>query len=118
MVRLPFQTRSKFPDCLIEEAVSNFHRYFFIHAGADWRCTGTWSGCRSRDALIRLTADLQGRREEGFDRERTGITWAQFNHVYEFLRLLLPWYLVRAWQAVLWGGRGSERYLGSRARLS
>jgi oligoendopeptidase F len=76
---------------VIEEAMSNFHRYFFImptlarfeleiHDRA-WRGEGL-----TADGMIELMADLFG---EGYgdgvadDRERTGITWAQFpTHLY------------------------------------
>ncbi len=76
---------------LIEEAMSNFHRYFFImptlarfeleiHDRA-WRGEGL-----TADGMIELMADLFA---EGYgdgvadDRERTGITWAQFpTHLY------------------------------------
>jgi oligoendopeptidase F len=76
---------------VIEEAMSNFHRYFFImptlarfeleiHERA-WRGEGL-----TADGMIDLMADLFA---EGYgegvtdDRERTGITWAQFpTHLY------------------------------------
>jgi oligoendopeptidase F len=76
---------------VIEEAMSNFHRYFFImptlarfeleiHDRA-------WRGeALTADGMIALMADLFA---EGYgdvvtdDRERTGITWAQFpTHLY------------------------------------
>ena len=79
-----------FQIALIEEAMSNFHRYFFImptlarfelalHEQVE-RGEGL-----TADALIDLMADLY---EEGYggemeiDRERIGITWAQFQHLY------------------------------------
>ena len=76
---------------LIEEAMANFHRYFFImptlarfeleiHERAER------GESLSADGLIELMADLFG---EGYgddlemDRQRTGITWAQFStHLY------------------------------------
>jgi oligoendopeptidase F len=76
---------------VIEEAMSNFHRYFFImptlarfeleiHERA-WRGEGL-----TADTMIALMADLFA---EGYgdevtdDRDRTGITWAQFpTHLY------------------------------------
>jgi oligoendopeptidase F len=76
---------------VIEEAMSNFHRYFFImptlarfeleiHDRA-WRGEGL-----TADGMIGLMADLFA---EGYgpvvtdDRQRTGITWAQFpTHLY------------------------------------
>ncbi len=75
---------------IIEEAMDNFHRYFFImptlarfelevHERIE-RGAGV-----SADDLIALMADLFA---EGYggemhvDRERVGITWAQFGHLY------------------------------------
>jgi len=75
---------------LIEEAMSNFHRYFFImptlarfelevHERAE-RGEGL-----TADDMIELMADLSS---EGFgsgvyvDRDRVGITWATFGHLY------------------------------------
>ena len=75
---------------VIEEAMSNFHRYFFIMPTlarfelavhqAEERGEGM-----SADDMINLMADLFA---EGYggrvhvDRERTGITWATFAHLY------------------------------------
>jgi oligoendopeptidase F len=76
---------------LIEEAMSNFHRYFFImptlarfelelHERIEQGKT------LSADSMIALMADLfaDGYGDEvDVDRERTGITWAQFSsHLY------------------------------------
>ncbi|HNB52845.1 MAG TPA: oligoendopeptidase F [Anaerolineales bacterium] len=75
---------------LIEEAMSNYHRYFFImptlarfelevHERAEQ------GKPISADSLIKLCADLFA---EGYgdeveqDYERIGITWAQFGHLY------------------------------------
>ena len=75
---------------IIEEAMSNFHRYFFImpnlarfelemHERAE-----RGQALTARD-MTNLTADLFS---EGFgpdvtvDRDRVGITWAQFQHLY------------------------------------
>jgi oligoendopeptidase F len=75
---------------VIEEAMSNFHRYFFImptlarfeleiHTRVEQGRSPT------ADDLIALCADLFS---EGYggemqvDREREGITWAQFGHLY------------------------------------
>lgn len=79
-----------FQIAVIEEAMSNFHRYFFIMPTlarfelavhqAEERGEGM-----SADDMIGLMADLFG---EGYggrvhvDRERTGITWATFTHLY------------------------------------
>jgi oligoendopeptidase F len=84
------QTAPEFQISLIEEAMSNYHRYFFImptlarfelelHTRAE-------KGLPiSADILIGLTADLfkEGYGDEvEFDRDRIGITWAQFGHMY------------------------------------
>ena len=75
---------------LVEEAMSNFHRYFFImptlarfelemHQRVE---QGAPVNARS---MIDLTADLfkEGYGDEvAFDRDRIGITWAQFGHMY------------------------------------
>jgi oligoendopeptidase F len=75
---------------LIEETMSNFHRYFFImptlarfelemHQRVE---QGAPVNARS---MIDLTADLfkEGYGDEVvFDRDRIGITWAQFAHMY------------------------------------
>jgi oligoendopeptidase F len=75
---------------LIEEAMSNFHRYFFImptlarfelemHRRVE---QGAPVNART---MIDLTADLfvEGYGDAvAFDRDRIGITWAQFGHMY------------------------------------
>ena len=81
----------QFEIALIEEAMSNFHRYFFlmptlarfeleIHEREE-RGEGL-----TADGMIELMADLfaEGFGEElSLDRERIGITWAQFHtHLY------------------------------------
>jgi oligoendopeptidase F len=81
----------EFQIAVIEEAMANFHRYFFImptlarfelaiHERAEQ------GQALTADSLINLMADLFS---EGFgeevtvDRERVGITWAQFHtHLY------------------------------------
>jgi oligoendopeptidase F len=82
---------SEFQIALIEEALENFHRYFFImptlarferevHARVE-----AGQGITAVD-LNTLVADLFS---EGYgseleiDREREGSTWAQFNHLYD-----------------------------------
>ncbi len=79
-----------FQIALIEEAMSNFHRYFFLmptlarfeletHERAE-RGAGL-----TADSMIALMADLTA---EGYgdamqlDRERDGILWAKFGHLY------------------------------------
>ncbi len=81
----------EFRIALIEEAMSNFHRYFFIMPTlARFELEIHERAERGRpfsaDDLIALMADLFA---EGYgselqmDRERTGITWAQFaTHLY------------------------------------
>lgn len=87
---LATQPDPDFQIAVIEEAMFYFHRYFFImptlarfelemHERVE-RGEGL-----SADSLIALMADLFA---EGYggevhvDRERTGITWATFNHLY------------------------------------
>jgi oligoendopeptidase F len=75
---------------LIEEAMSNYHRYFFIMptlARFELEIHGRVERGEpvSADTLVGVTADLfrEGYGEEVvFDRERIGITWAQFQHMY------------------------------------
>ncbi|MBK9055944.1 MAG: oligoendopeptidase F [Chloroflexi bacterium] len=75
---------------LIEEAMSNFHRYFFIMPNLarfelEMHERAERGQALTADDMINLTADLFS---EGFgpdvtvDRERVGITWAQFQHLY------------------------------------
>jgi oligoendopeptidase F len=79
-----------FQIALIEEAMSNFHRYFFIMptlARFEYEAhTRAERGQPlSADVLIGLTAELykEGYGDEvEFDRDRIGITWAQFGHMY------------------------------------
>jgi oligoendopeptidase F len=79
-----------FQIALIEEAMSNFHRYFFImptlarfelevHQRVE-KGQGV-----TADELIDLCADLFAEgygTEMNFDRQRIGITWATFGHLY------------------------------------
>ena len=93
MVRAYLLDNSDDPDfqiSVIEEAMSNFHRYFFImptlarfeleiHQREE-RGDGI-----SADDMITLMADLfaEGYGDEmKFDRQRVGITWATFGHLY------------------------------------
>ncbi len=84
------QPDTDFQIALIEEAMSNFHRYFFIMptlARFELEThTRTEQGKPlSADILNGLMADLF---KEGYgdevheDRDRTGVTWAQFSHLY------------------------------------
>jgi oligoendopeptidase F len=84
------QSDKDFQIALVEEAMSNYHRYFFImptlarfelevHGRAERGAP------LSADILNGITADLfkEGYGDEVvFDRERIGITWAQFQHMY------------------------------------
>ncbi len=80
-----------FEVAIIEEALANFHRYFFIMptlAAFELECYRRIEagGTLSAPDLIALTADLlkQGYGEGvTMDRERSGILWAQFStHLY------------------------------------
>ncbi|HEX3051731.1 MAG TPA: oligoendopeptidase F [Aggregatilineaceae bacterium] len=87
---LQTNTDPAFQIALIEEAMYNFHRYFFqmptlarfeleIHERTE-RGEGLTS-----DAMINLMADLfaEGFGSEGYiDRNRLGMTWATFGHLY------------------------------------
>ncbi len=82
---------SEFQIAVIEEAMSNFHRYFFImptlaRFELEIHERVERGQALNADSLIDLLADLFS---EGFgdevevDRERVGITWAQFHtHLY------------------------------------
>jgi oligoendopeptidase F len=84
------QTSRDFQVALLEEAMSNYHRYFFImptlarfelevHARAEKGAP------LNADILTGILADFfkEGYGEEvEFDRQRIGITWAQFLHMY------------------------------------
>ena len=76
---------------LIQEAIDNFHRYFFIMptlARFELEVHSRMEQGKplNADALCAIMSDLYA---EGYgagfddDRERTGITWAQFPHLYE-----------------------------------
>jgi len=79
-----------FQVALIEEAMSNFHRYFFImptlaRFELEAHTRAEQGKPLSAEVLIGLTADLfkEGYGEEAdFDRDRIGVTWAQFAHMY------------------------------------
>ncbi len=79
-----------FQVALIEEAMSNFHRYFFIMPTLatfelEAHTRAEQGKPLSADTLIGLTADLfkEGYGDEvDFDRSRIGVTWAQFAHMY------------------------------------
>ncbi|MFH2103475.1 MAG: oligoendopeptidase F [Chloroflexota bacterium] len=87
-----FRTQSgpDFQIALIEEAMSNYHRYFFImptlaRFELEAHSRAEKGAPLSADVLTSLTADLLGEGygdEVDMDRERIGITWAQFLHMY------------------------------------
>jgi oligoendopeptidase F len=84
------QTSPEFQVSLIEEAMSNYHRYFFImptlaRFELELHTRAEKGQPINADILIGLTADLfkEGYGDEvEFDRDRIGITWAQFGHIY------------------------------------
>lgn len=90
--RYLFETQKsiEFQVSLIEEAMSNFHRYFFImptlaRFELELHTRAEKGQPINADILIGLTADLfkEGYGDEvEFDRDRIGITWAQFGHMY------------------------------------
>lgn len=83
-------TDPKFQISVIEEAMTNFLRYFFIMPTlARFELeVHTWAEQGkglTADAMINLMADLfiEGYGDEiEYDRESVGITWAQFGHMY------------------------------------
>ncbi|MBI5667690.1 MAG: oligoendopeptidase F [Chloroflexi bacterium] len=79
-----------FQIALIEEAMSNFHRYFFImptlaRFELEMHQRAERGEPLTAEAMTTLMADLFS---EGYgsemhvDRDRVGITWAQFGHLY------------------------------------
>jgi len=84
------QPEREFQIALIEEAMSNFHRYFFImptlaRFELETHTRAEQGKPLSADILNDLMADLfkEGYGDEVADnRDRTGVTWAQFGHLY------------------------------------
>ncbi|MEA3350757.1 MAG: oligoendopeptidase F [Chloroflexota bacterium] len=84
------QDDAQFQLALLEEAMSNFHRYFFIMPTlARWELEmhqRVEQGAPvNAQIMINLAADLfaEGYGDEvEFDHDRVGITWAQFGHTY------------------------------------
>ncbi|MFH1635496.1 MAG: oligoendopeptidase F [Chloroflexota bacterium] len=84
------QSDAQFQLALIEEAMSNFHRYFFIMPTlARWELEmhqRVEKGAPvNAQSMIDLAADLFAEGYGGeveFDHDRIGITWAQFSHMY------------------------------------
>ncbi len=79
-----------FQIALMEEAMSNFHRYFFLMPTLARFELEVYTRLEndepvSADVLIDLMADLFAEGYGGelaIDRQRIGITWAQFAHLY------------------------------------
>jgi len=84
------QTDPDFQIALIEEAMSNYHRYFFImptlaRFELEMHQRAERGAPLNADILTGLMADLfqEGYGDQvDFDRARVGITWAQFLHMY------------------------------------
>ncbi len=87
---LKTQPNPAFQMALIEEAMSNFHRYFFIMPTlARWELAMHEAVEKSAPLNARIMSQKcaalfkEGYGDEvAFDEERTGITWAQFQHMY------------------------------------
>jgi oligoendopeptidase F len=84
------QTDPIFQLALIEEAMSNFHRYFFIMPTlAQWELEMHRRLEQGKAMNAKVMIDycselfLEGYGDEVvFDHERVGITWSQFSHMY------------------------------------
>lgn len=84
------RTERDFQIALIEEAMSNYHRYFFImptlaRFELEMHQRAERGAPLSAEVMIQRMAELfqEGYGEEVvFDRDRIGITWAQFGHMY------------------------------------
>ncbi len=87
---LKTQNDPLFQLALLEEAMSNYHRYFFIMPTlARWELEmhrrAEAGEAVNAQSMIDLAADLfkEGYGDEvAFDHDRIGITWAQFGHMY------------------------------------
>ncbi len=84
------QTGRDFQVALIEEAMSNYHRYFFImptlaRFELEMHARAEQGAPLSAEIMTGRLAELfqEGYGDEVvFDRQRIGITWAQFGHMY------------------------------------
>ncbi len=84
------QTAPDFQIALIEEAMSNYHRYFFLmptlaRFELEMHSRAEKGAALNADILIGILADFfkEGYGDEvEFDQARIGITWAQFLHMY------------------------------------
>jgi oligoendopeptidase F len=80
----------QFQIAVLDEAMINFHRYFFIMPTlARWELAmherAEQGQSLSADVMINTLADFWSEAYGGeaqFDRDREGIAWAQFNHMY------------------------------------
>jgi len=87
-----FNTRTDpvFQLALIEEAMSNFHRYFFIMPTlARWELEMHTRAEKGQpltaETMSEVCADYFGEgygNEVAYDKDHIGITWAQFSHMY------------------------------------
>lgn len=119
------QTDPAFQLALIEEAMSNFHRYFFIMPTlARWELEmherAEAGKPLTANIMTEVCADYFG---EGYgdgvvyDRDRVGITWAQFQHMYMNFYVYQYATGISAAHALAkgvqdGGGEAVERYLG------
>ncbi len=88
-----FRTRPEreFQIALIEEAMSNYHRYFFLmptlaRFELEMHQRAERGAALSAAGMVELMADLFSEGYGGevdFDRQRVGITWAEFGHLYQ-----------------------------------
>ena len=86
------QTDREFQIALLEEAMSNYHRYFFImptlaRFELETHTMVEQGKPLSADTMIDLMARLfkEGYGDEvEYDHDRIGITWAQFGHMYRY----------------------------------
>jgi oligoendopeptidase F len=84
------QTDPNFQIALIEEAMSNYHRYFFIMPTlARWELAmherAEQDQALTADVMIDTAADLFAEgygTDLSYEREKVGIKWAQFGHMY------------------------------------
>lgn len=83
-------TNRSFQLSLLQEAMSNFHRYFFImptlaRFELEVHQRAERGEALTADGMIRLMADLFAEGyggEVNMDHDRVGITWATFGHLY------------------------------------
>lgn len=88
---LEHNTEREFQISVLEEALSNFHRYFFIMPTLQafelevHKRVEQGKGLSAED-MNNLMADLFAEgygSEVSYDRDRVGITWATFSHLYQ-----------------------------------